>query len=345
VILANASKELKELAEKINAPVTLTLMGLGAFPGTHENFIGMLGMHGTRAANYAMQESDVVIAIGARFDDRVTGRVEHFASNARIIHIDVDPASISKVVSVDVPIVGDAKLALQALLKEVASRKCDEWSSRVREWQKKFPLGYSREGSGLKPQMVIETLYKVGGPDLFLATDVGQHQMWAAQFFPLERPRHWASSGGLGTMGYGFPAALGAQAGLPGKSVAVVSGDGSFQMNMQELATAVVNKLPVKVIILNNGYLGMVRQWQELFHGKRYSSTNIESSVDFVKLAEAFGATGISVKEQNQVEPAIKRAFATEGPVVMDFQVDREENVWPMVPAGAPIHEMIGELA
>ena len=345
VILANASKELKELAEKINAPVTLTLMGLGAFPGTHENFVGMLGMHGTRTANYAMQESDVVIAIGARFDDRVTGRVEHFASNARIIHIDVDPASISKVVSVDVPIVGDAKLALQALLKEVASRKCDEWQSRVREWQKKFPLGYSREGSSIKPQMVIETLNKVGGPDLFLATDVGQHQLWAAQFFKLDKPRHWASSGGLETMGYGFPAALGAQAALPGKPVAVVSGDGSFQMNMQELATAVVNKLPVKVIILNNGYLGMVRQWQELFHGKRYSSTDIESSVNFVKLAEAFGATGISVQEPDQVEPALKRAFATEGPVVVDVHVEREENVWPMVPAGAPIHEMIGELA
>jgi acetolactate synthase-1/2/3 large subunit len=287
----------------------------------------------------------VIIAVGARFDDRVTGRVEHFAPNAKIIHIDVDPASISKVVSVDVPIVGDARLALQGLLPEVKPCDCEAWWQQIREWQKQYPLSYDRKSLKVKPQFVIEELHRLGGPDLFVATDVGQHQMWTAQFFKFDRPRQWASSGGLGTMGYGFPAGIGAQVGLPGKPVAVISGDGSFQMNMQELATAVVNKIPVKVFILNNGFLGMVRQWQELFHGKRYSSTIIKGSVDFVKLAEAFGATGLRVTKPEEVEPAIKKALATDGPVLVDCQVEPEENVWPMVPAGAPIHEMIGELA
>ncbi|MEW6516570.1 MAG: biosynthetic-type acetolactate synthase large subunit [candidate division FCPU426 bacterium] len=345
VILADAASELKQLAEKINAPVTLTMMGLGGFPGTHPQFLGMLGMHGTRSANYAIQKSDLIIAVGARFDDRVTGRVEHFAPDAQIIHVDVDPASISKVVSVDVPIVGDAKRCLQGLLAETQARTCDEWWPLIKEWREKYPLGYDRNAKALKPQRVIEALYAVGGSKLFVATDVGQHQMWTAQFYKFDRPRQWASSGGLGTMGYGFPAALGAQVGLPGQPVAVVSGDGSFQMNMQELSTAVVNKLPVKIILLNNGFLGMVRQWQELFHGKRYSSTNIADSVDFVKLAEAFGATGLRVNKPEDVEAVLKQAFDTPGPVLVDCHVEREENVWPMVPAGAPIHEMLGELA
>jgi len=345
VILADAAEELKQLAEKINAPVTLTLMGLGAFPGTHEQFIGMLGMHGTRTANYAIQESDLIIAVGVRFDDRVTGRVEHFAPDARIIHVDVDPASISKVVSVDVPIVGDAKQSLQRLLKEVKPGTSRAWWTQINEWRSKFPLSYDKKNGVLKPQQVIEMLYQIGGDELFVTTDVGQHQMWTAQFFKFNRPRQLASSGGLGTMGYGFPASLGAQVGLPGKPVVVVSGDGSFQMNMQELATAVINKLPVKIILLNNGFLGMVRQWQELFHGKRYSSTRIANSVDFVKLAEAFGATGLRVTAAGQLETTLKQAFATAGPVLVDCHVEPEENVWPMVPAGAPIHEMIGELA
>jgi acetolactate synthase-1/2/3 large subunit len=345
VILSGAAEELKILAEKIQAPVTLTLMGLGAFPGTHKQFLGMLGMHGTRTANYAVQGSDVIIAVGARFDDRVTGRVEHFAPEAKIIHIDVDPASISKIVSVDVPIVSDAKRALQGLLPELQPQTHEEWWQQLNEWQQKYPLAYDHKSAKIKPQAVIEELYRQGGAKLFVATDVGQHQMWTAQFYKFDRPRQLATSGGLGTMGYGFPAAIGAQMGLPGKPVAVVTGDGSFQMNMQELATAVMNKLPVKIILLNNGFLGMVRQWQELFHGKRYSSTIIKDSVDFVKLAEAFGATGLRVSEPDQVAETLKKAFATEGPVLVDCRVEPEENVWPMVPAGAPIHEMLGELA
>lgn len=345
VLLANAHEELKALAEKLNAPVTLTTMGLGAFPGTHRQFLGMLGMHGTRTANYAVQESDVIIAVGARFDDRVTGRVDHFAPNARIIHIDVDPASISKIVTVDIPVVADAKKALIALNKEVSQGQHDQWWIQINEWKEKFPLTYEKSNDTIKPQQVIETLYEMEGSDLFVATDVGQHQMWTAQFYKFDRPRQWASSGGLGTMGYGFPAALGAQFGLPGKKVAVISGDGSFQMNMQELATAVTYKLPVKIVLLNNGFLGMVRQWQELFHGKRYSSTNIENSVDFVKLAESFGAKGIRIAKPGDLKAGLKQAFEMEGPVLIDCIVEREENVWPMVPAGAPIHEMIGELA
>jgi acetolactate synthase-1/2/3 large subunit len=345
VILSGASEELKALAEKIQAPVTLTLMGLGAFPGTHKQFVGMLGMHGTRTANYAVQGSDVIIAVGARFDDRVTGRVEHFAPEATIIHIDVDPTSISKIVSVDVPIVSDAKRALKGLLQELKPQTHDEWWLQLNEWQQKYPLAYDRKSNKLKPQAVIEELYRQGGSKLFVATDVGQHQMWTAQFYKFDRPRQLATSGGLGTMGYGFPAAIGAQMGLPNQPVAVVTGDGSFQMNMQELATAVVNKLPVKIILLNNGFLGMVRQWQELFHGKRYSSTVIKDSVDFVKLAEAFGATGLRVSEPALLAETLKKAFATEGPVLVDCRVEPEENVFPMVPAGAPIHEMLGELA
>jgi acetolactate synthase-1/2/3 large subunit len=322
------------------------MMGLGAFPGNHRQFVGMLGMHGTRTANYAVQESDVIIAVGARFDDRVTGRVEHFAPDAKIIHIDVDPASISKVISVDVPIVADAKAALAALLPEVQPLNCPDWWEKVNGWRTQYPLGYDKSAdTKLKPQFIIETMSEMFGDKVFVATDVGQHQMWTAQFYKFNSPRSWASSGGLGTMGYGFPAAIGAKAGLGDKPVAVITGDGSFQMNMQELATAVQNKFDVKIILLNNGFLGMVRQWQELFHGKRYSSTNIQQSVDFIKLAEAFGAKGMLVTESGQVAGALQQAFATPGVVLLDFRIEAEENVWPMVPAGAPLHEMIGELA
>lgn len=345
VLLANACEAFKTLAEKMNAPVTLTTMGLGAFPGTHPQFLGMLGMHGTRTANYAVQESDVIVAIGARFDDRVTGKVDHFAPNAKIIHIDVDPSSISKIVTVDIPVVADANKAIEKLINEIDQAKHQEWWEQIRNWQEKFPLTYDKSGKTLKPQRVIEELYNIGGRDLFLTTDVGQHQMWTAQFYKFDRPRQWASSGGLGTMGYGFPAAIGAQFGLPGHKVAVITGDGSIQMNIQEMSVAIEHKLPIKIIILNNGYLGMVRQWQELFHGKRYSSTYIENSVDFVKLAEAYGAKGMVIDNVDDLHTGLKTALETEGPVIVDCHVDKEENVWPMVPAGAPIHEMIGELA
>ena len=345
VISSGASKEVIELAEKINAPVVLTLMGLGAFPIEHKLCLGMLGMHGTAYANHAVMQSDLIIAIGARFDDRVTGRIDAFAPNAKIIHIDIDPASISKNIKVDIPIVGDAKNILVKLIEEIEKLPdTSDWIKTVETLKKKYPLVYKRDGSGIKPQYVIEELYNLAKKDTIITTEVGQNQMWAAQWYKYSLPRTWISSGGLGTMGFGFPASIGAKVAYPDRDVICIAGDGSFQMNIQELATCVCNKINVKVFILNNGYLGMVRQWQELFYKKRYSYTCVYNP-DFVKVAEAYGAVGIRVKEKDEVKEAIKKALSIDAPVVVDVHIEPEENVYPMVPAGEAIDRMIGGMA
>ncbi len=338
---AGAHRELVELAIKINAPVTTTLMGIGCFPEDHQLSLGMLGMHGTKYANYAIQESDLILAIGARFDDRVTGKISSFAPRAKIIHIDVDPAEVSKNVRVDIPVVGDAKNALQGLLKEVGPKDRSEWNEKTECWKKDYPLRYIPDMNIIKPQYVIEKLCELA-PDAIITTEVGQNQMWAAQFFVHKDPQKFISSGGLGTMGYGFPAAIGAKMGRPECDVIDVAGDGSFLMNSQELATAVVNDIPVKVAVLNNGCLGMVRQWQELFFEKRYSATILgRTSPDFVKLAEAYGAVGLRATKPSEVEPVIRAALAVDRPVVMDFIVNPAEKVSPMVPAGATLSEIL----
>jgi acetolactate synthase-1/2/3 large subunit len=342
VISSNASKELLELAEKIKAPVTTTLTGMGGFPVEHEFFLGMPGMHGAKYANYAIQESDLLIAVGARFDDRVTGKLKAFASNAKIIHIDIDPAEISKNVKVDVPIVGDAKWILQKLLKYAEPAQSEKWLDRIAHWKKVHPLHYvePETGDGIKPQYIIEQITEAC-KDAIIVTEVGQHQMWAAQYFRFSEPRTFITSGGLGTMGYGFPASIGAKIAKPDKVVFDIAGDGSFQMNSQELATAVQENVPVIVAVFNNGYLGMVRQWQELFHNRRYSATCIQNSVDFVKLAEAYGALGLRATKRDEVRPVIEEAIASGRPTVIDFIVEEEENVSPMVPAGAAINEIL----
>ncbi|NLI28935.1 MAG: biosynthetic-type acetolactate synthase large subunit [Nitrospiraceae bacterium] len=349
-ITADASKELRELAEAASIPVTTTLMGLGAFPGSHRLCIGMLGMHGTYVANRAVQNADLLIAIGMRFDDRVTGKIEGFAPNARIIHIDIDPTSIRKNVRVDVPVVGDVKRVLQQLNKmfrESAQEQWDEvrksWLRQLDEWNAEHPMGYTPGGDVIKPQYVVEKIYELTKGDAIISTEVGQNQMWAAQFYKYDKPRHWLSSGGLGTMGYGFPAALGAQLAHPEKLVIDIAGDGSIQMNIQELATAVINKLPVKVAILNNRFLGMVRQWQELFFNERYSSSNLDVVPDFVLLAQAYGAVGLRATKTSEVEPVLKEAFRTKKVVMMDFVIDWREKVYPMVPAGATLDHMLFE--
>ncbi len=348
IISSSASRELKDLAEKLNIPVTTTLMGLGGFPANHRLFLGMLGMHGTYWANMAVTKCDLLIAIGARFDDRVTGKIDEFAPQARIIHVDIDPTSISKNVRVDIPIVGDAKVTLKRFLNHLAKQKglekfrgsLGKWLSQIEKWKKTHPLSY-QQGKEIKPQYVIEKIYELTRGEAIIATEVGQNQMWASQFYRFDKPRTFLSSGGLGTMGYGFPAAIGAQVAFPKKTVIDIAGDGSIQMNIQELATAVQHRLPVKVAILNNGFLGMVRQWQELFYQKRYSHTNIEIAPDFVKLAEAYGALGLRAEKPAEVVPVIKQALKSDKPVLMDFVVAREEGVYPMVPAGAPINKML----
>jgi len=344
-ITSGASEEVRELAIKNGIPVTMTLLGLGAFPATHELCLGMLGMHGTAYANHAIMDSDLILAIGARFDDRVTGKIDAFAPHAKIIHIDIDPASVSKTVDVDIPIVGDAKHVLQVLIKSVKKPDTTAWLAQIGEWKKTYPLKY-KDDEKLRPQYVVEQICDVTKGEAIICTEVGQNQMWTAQWFKFIKPRTMISSGGLGTMGYGFPAAIGAALGSPGVPVFDIAGDGSIQMNIQELATAVANKLPVKIAILNNCYLGMVRQWQELFYNKRYSYTCLEGTQpDFVKLAEAYGAVGMRITRKEDVRSAIEKALAIDNTVIMDFMVEKEENVFPMVPAGEAINRMIGGMA
>ncbi|MBQ9536803.1 MAG: biosynthetic-type acetolactate synthase large subunit [Desulfovibrionaceae bacterium] len=350
VILSNAASELTQLAEKTQVPVTYTLMGMGGFPSNSPLSLGMVGMHGTYAANLAINTTDLLICVGARFDDRVTGKLSAFAPNARVVHIDIDPTSIRKNVKVDVPVVGDCKLALQALLEICDSRFPErnwqeqhaEWLQTTQEWMTSKPLTYHQEKGGpIKPQRVVEALRKLTRGEAIIVTDVGQHQMWTAQFYSFTKPRTLLTSGGLGTMGYGMPAAIGAQLAFPDKLVIAIVGDGSIQMNIQELITAVSNKLPIKVVILNNRYLGMVRQWQELFYNRLYASTNMEAQPDFVKLAEAYGAEGYRIDKEDQVEQILEQALSSAAPAFIDVTVEREENVYPMVPAGAALDEML----
>ena len=344
IITSGCSKELRALAEKINTPVTWTLMGIGGFPATHPLALGMLGMHGTGYANHAIMSSDLILAIGARFDDRVTGRLDAFAPYAKVVHIDIDPSSISKNVKVDIPIVGDAKNVLGELLGEIKEiPDTTAWLTMVDEWKKKHPLAY-KEGEMIKPQYVIEQIDEATKGEAIITTEVGQNQMWAAQWYKYTKPRTFISSGGLGTMGFGFPAAMGAKVGCPDKIVFDIAGDGSIQMNIQELATCVCNKINVKVAILNNGYLGMVRQWQELFYKRRYSHVCI-TGPDYVKLADSYGAVGIHVTKKEEVRPAIEKAIKIDNTVFIDFRVEPEENVFPMVPAGEAINQMISNLA
>jgi acetolactate synthase-1/2/3 large subunit len=348
VISAGASAELTEFATSDRFPVTCTLNGLGGFPAPHEQWLGMLGMHGTRAANYAMDEADLICAIGARFDDRITGKLSEFAPRAKFIHIDIDPAEISKNVPAHIPIVGDARNILAKLVNEYRALGADpsrleEWWQRIGGWQERHPLHYTdSEDTEIKPQRAIQAIYEATGGDAIVTSDVGQHQMWAAQYYKFAKPRRWINSGGLGTMGFGLPAAMGAAVGMPDETVVCVTGDGSVQMNSQELATCVQNRIPVKVFILNNGYLGMVRQWQELFWDNRYSHVDMGQSPDFVKLAEAYGATGLRLTNKETLVDDLRAAIATEGPVVVDIRVTREENVYPMIAPGAAAREMVG---
>jgi len=345
IISSGAHILLRELAEKIQAPVTTTFMGLGSFAGTHKLSLGMLGMHGTAYANHAIMESDLIIAIGARFDDRVTGRLDTFAPYAKVIHIDIDPSSISKNVKVDVPIVGDAKSIIGPLIKQIKkSPDTQNWLKTIDAWKKKHPLSYKHTGKLIKPQYILEELWDLTRGNAVICTEVGQSQMWACQWYKYLSPRTFISSGGLGTMGFGFPAAIGAKLGCPDKEVFNIAGDGSIQMNIQELATCVANKINVKVLIFNNGFLGMVRQWQELFYKKRYSYTPI-TSPDYVKLAASYGAIGIRVTKKSEVRKALEKTIKTDNTVFVDFRIEPEENVWPMVPAGQAINKMIDGLA
>jgi len=335
VIAAGASDLVRELAEKTNIYVVHTLMGKGAFPETHRLSLGMPGMHGVVPACYALRDADLMITIGARFDDRVTGDLSKFAQGAKIIHIDIDPAEHNKVVPANVAIAGDAREVLAQLVPQVQARQPGQWEKQLEQWREKHPLRYNEPDEGIAPQYVVEQIYEATGGEAIITTEVGQNQMWAAQYYKVDKPRHFLSSGGLGTMGYGFPAAIGAQVGCPDAVVWDIAGDGSIQMNIQELATAVINKLPVKVAILNNSYLGMVRQWQELFYDRRYSGTDLTGNPDFARVAEAYGGVGIKVAEPEQVRPAIEQAMEVDDrPTFIDFVVAKEENVFPMIPAG-----------
>ncbi len=350
VILSNASEQLTEFARKLQIPVTMTLMGLGAFPGSDPLSMGMLGMHGTYTANMAVAECDLLIAVGARFDDRVTGKLTEFAKKSEIIHVDIDPTSISKNVKVHIPIVADCKNALKAMnkwfdtesvnLAEEAARH-QSWIETIKGWSEKHPLAYKENHTIIKPQYIIETIHRLTGGKAIITTEVGQNQMWTAQFHKFDYPRHFVTSGGLGTMGFGLPAAIGAQMAFPDRTVIDIAGDGSIQMNIQELATARQFNCPVKIAILNNGYLGMVRQWQELFYDRRYSSTTMNVVPDFVELAKAYGAVGLRATRKSEVEPVIREALATKNVVIMDFKIEQEEGVYPMVPAGKATTEML----
>jgi len=343
-----AAAELIEFATCDRLAVTCTVMGLGAFPAPHDQWLGMLGMHGTRSANYAMDEADLIVAVGARFDDRITGKLSEFAPRAKFIHIDIDPAEISKNVPAHIPIVGDVRNILPRLTAEYRALKPDparlaEWWSRIRTWQERHPLGYSDSADAeIKPQYMVQALYEATGGEAIVTSDVGQHQMWTAQYFDFAKPRRWINSGGLGTMGFGLPAAMGAKVGCPDQTVVCVAGDGSVQMNMQELATCAQEGIAIKVFIMNNGYLGMVRQWQELFWDKRYSQVDMGQWPDFVKLADAYGATGIRCEDKHTLVDDMRAALATEGPVLVDVRVTREENTYPMIPAGQPARNMVG---
>ncbi len=347
IISSGASSQLLRLAEMLSIPVTTSLMGIGGFPGPHPLNLGMLGMHGTFRANMAITGCDLLITLGARFADRDTGKIDGFAPHSKIIHVDIDPTSISKNVQVDIPIVGDVKLVLQELInilekEEKTGRESHskEWLTQISEWKKTHPLAYSQKDR-IKPQYVVEKIYEMTGGDAIISTEVGQNQMWASQYYLFKEPRTFLTSGGLGTMGYGFPAAIGAQVAFPDKTVIDIAGDGSIQMNIQELATAVQYNLPVKIAILNNGYLGMVRQWQELFYQKRYSHTCMDVAPDFVKLADAYGILGLRATKPDEVVPVIEEALSSPKPVIMDFVVEKEEGVYPMVPAGKPINQML----
>jgi len=348
VVLADASEELRALAASDRFPVTSTLMGLGSFPSEGPQWLGMLGMHGTRTANYSMDQADLICAIGARFDDRITGKLDEFAPHAKFIHIDVDPAEISKNVPAHIPIVGDVKAILPKLTSEYRaigadSARLDDWLTKIDAWKKEFPLGYSdTDDSEIRPQYMVEAIYEATGGNAIICSDVGQHQMWAAQYYHFPEPRRWINSGGLGTMGFGLPAAMGAKVGCPDQDVVLIAGDGSIQMNIQELAACSQEGIDVKVLIMNNGYLGMVRQWQELFWEKRYSHVDMGDYPDYVKLAEAYGATGLRLTDKATLVDDIRAAIATPGPVVVDVRVSEEENVYPMISPGMPARDMVG---
>jgi acetolactate synthase-1/2/3 large subunit len=346
VVNGDAAEELRELVASDRFPVTSTLMGLGAYPASGESWLGMLGMHGTYAANHAMDQADLIVAIGARFDDRITGKLSEFAPHAKVIHIDVDPAEISKNVGAHIPIVGDVKQVLPKLTREYRALQTDsgrleEWWATLRKWQQEHPLYYEPASDGeIKPQEMIQALHRVA-PEAIVTSDVGQHQMWTAQYFGFEQPRHWINSGGLGTMGFGLPAAVGAKVACPDETVVCVAGDGSLIMNVQELATCVTERVAVKIFLMNNGYMGMVRQWQELFWDRRYSSVEMGASPDWVKLAEAFGATGLRVERSDELEGMMRQALETDGPVLLDVRVTAEENCFPMIPPGEAARNLV----
>jgi acetolactate synthase-1/2/3 large subunit len=348
VINANASAGLRELAAVSEIPVTCTLMGLGAFPASDPQWLGMLGMHGTRAANYAMDESDLIICVGARFDDRITGKVSEFAPGAKVVHIDIDPAEISKIVAAHIPVVGCASDILPRLAAELRAlnperTRLNEWWERIHAWQERYPLAYEADDTVIKPQYLVQALYEAtDNGQCVLTSDVGQHQMWAAQYFHFHEPRRWINSGGLGAMGFGLPAAMGAALARPEELVVCLSGDGSVQMNAQELATCRQNDIPIKVIIMNNGHLGMVRQWQELFWERRYSAVNLGEWPDFLILAQAYGASGFRFREPSTLVADLREALATPGPVLVDVRVSAEENVYPMIAAGSAARDMVG---